>query len=335
MHKLDNQEILNKIDSKDLYHTIIHMPENVLKSYSMAKIINADKIAGNEKISKVVIFAAESTEAVEICRNAFSQFITIEVAITGSKQLITNSTLCIFADVSGKEVDMWFAKTAEKTNQIAIISTRNGSNDGIRQKYVWLDVEEEYSNYSAVAQIFFSCLKILEAYHLLPTQAAIAKSVTAHLITKAGAIAMAVPREMNFAKASAEIINNKIPIIIAVENKFQPLANRWNSTITHYAGYPAFCSSIEKMKRSFRTTLEVKGLEKEFIPIILDTMQCNENDRIRKNEFVKLLNELNIEFLEFYMEGKTYIEQIFSLLYLGDMISLYLAVLRDHDPSSV
>jgi glucose/mannose-6-phosphate isomerase len=35
------------------------------------------------------------------------------------------------------------------------------------------------------------------------------------------------------------------------------------------------------------------------------------------------------------VEGETVIEQVFSLIYLGDMISYYLAILQNVDPTSI
>jgi glucose/mannose-6-phosphate isomerase len=55
----------------------------------------------------------------------------------------------------------------------------------------------------------------------------------------------------------------------------------------------------------------------------------------RKNVMKNIFSNLGIEYLEFFVEGNSFIEQIFSLIYLGDMISFYLAILRKVDPTAI
>ena len=47
------------------------------------------------------------------------------------------------------------------------------------------------------------------------------------------------------------------------------------------------------------------------------------------------MTENGIEYLDFFVEGSSDVEKIFSLIYLGDMISYYLAVLNGEDPTRI
>ena len=80
---------------------------------------------------------------------------------------------------------------------------------------------------------------------------------------------------------------------------------------------------------------EVKGFENFFIPIILKKLNDEKKFQKRINAFKKILKKNNTEYLEFFVEGENLIEEIFSLIYLGDMISYYLAILQKVNPSSI
>ncbi|HOD54447.1 MAG TPA: SIS domain-containing protein, partial [Candidatus Cloacimonadota bacterium] len=59
----------------------------------------------------------------------------------------------------------------------------------------------------------------------------------------------------------------------------------------------------------------------------------NYEKRIRV--FKKLLNEQNIDYLEFFADGDIPLTKVFSLIYLGDMISFYLAILNQTNPTTI
>jgi len=55
----------------------------------------------------------------------------------------------------------------------------------------------------------------------------------------------------------------------------------------------------------------------------------------RLTAFKKLLTKQGIEYLEFFADGDNSMVRLFSLIYLGDMISYYLAIINDTNPTSI
>ncbi|HPR18029.1 MAG TPA: SIS domain-containing protein, partial [Candidatus Cloacimonadota bacterium] len=148
-------------------------------------------------------------------------------------------------------------------------------------------------------------------------------------------IAESVPAEMNLAKDTALHLNGKIPVIYSSFPELYPLAYRWKCQINENAKYPAFCHTFSELNHNEIEGWEVQGLEDKFLPIILGLMQEKPQIQKRKNIMKELFQKRNIEFLEFFAEGESLIEQIFSLIYLGDMVSYYLAILREVDPTEI
>ncbi len=138
---------------------------------------------------------------------------------------------------------------------------------------------------------------------------------------------------MNFAKQTAEQLVNKIPIIYAGEPLYSPLAYRWKCQINENAKYPSFHNTFPEMNHN-----EIEGWEaknKEMIPIFLAPFAQQEKYSKRVIAFKKLLIQHNFTYLDFLGEGDSTIEQLFSLVYLGDMISFYLAILLNVNPTTI
>jgi glucose/mannose-6-phosphate isomerase len=80
---------------------------------------------------------------------------------------------------------------------------------------------------------------------------------------------------------------------------------------------------------------ENKAFNKQFIPIFLSNLEESSDYSKRVRFFKELLMEEGVDYLDFYSEGESYIEKAFSLIYLGDMISYYLALLQEVDPTEI
>ena len=178
-------------------------------------------------------------------------------------------------------------------------------------------------------------MKILEAFKIIPEHTKQVRSVIANLVKKAGAIAESVPEEMNIAKFAAGKIEGKIPIIYTSNPQLAPLGYRWKCQFNENAKYPAFHHTLPEMNHNEIEGWEAEDLKERFIPIILSKFKEAPNYQKRINAFKDILQRSNIEFLEYFAEGSTLVEEIFSLIYLGDIVSFYLGILRDVNPTSI
>ena len=71
------------------------------------------------------------------------------------------------------------------------------------------------------------------------------------------------------------------------------------------------------------------------IVIILNDEQISERILKAIKSSVSILNEENIPVEQLWSRGKSLLSRIFSLIYLGDFTSFYLAILNKTDPTPV
>ncbi|KQC03663.1 MAG: hypothetical protein APR54_09265 [Candidatus Cloacimonas sp. SDB] len=340
MIDLDDLKIHKKIDKQGMYDKIIHLPEQILKAYNQAIIHNPDNYSGLDldQIDNVIICGmGGSAISGDIARSCFNAELPIEVVKDYVIPNINEGSLVVAISYSGntEETLSCLNYAAGKTKFISAITSGGKIREIVENKYFWIELETGMPPRSAIGMLFFSLVRILENFALIPEQRSSVKRIVAGLIKKAAALCVANPADKNIAKHSAGKIRGKIPLIYPASPDLIPLAYRWKCQINENAKYPAFFHTFPEMNHNEIEGWEHNGLNNNFIPVFLKRMQeKNEYDK-RLSAFKKILNQINIDYLEFYLEGQDLLEQIFSLIYLGDMISYYLAILEGTDPTEI
>lgn len=336
MNILNDLDRIEEIDNKDMYHNIIHMPEMVLMAYEL-KISYEKKIFEVEagSLNRVVVLG-NGTAALcgEIVKSAYDEKLAIEVVEGFDTPYLNENTLLILVDYYGsdKEFLTVLDKLKESPAQVAFISSRKDLVELSKNDYPNLIIPDDLSSRSAIAYNVFSIIKILEAYKLISNKAGVVVKTIANLINKAGAIAKVVPDSKNFAKSSAMRLQSKIPLIYASSPELKPLAKRWKQQFNNNSKIPAFWHSLPEIFENEVEGWQNVALNLNFMPIILNDFTMKEKYRTNISEFKAYLNTKEIEFMEFFVEGETPIEKLFSLIYLGDMMTFYLGILQEQNP---
>lgn len=334
---LDDLKMIRELDSEDMYHKIIHLPEQILDAYENAEVMNIE-IVSNRKIIKKIVICGMGGSAIsgDIAVSCF-QDLDIEVVKDYKIRHVDENTLVVILSYSGNtEESISCALQAKKQTSLLSGVTSGGMlADIFASENLWLKLKPDLPPRSAIGYLFFSLVKVLELFELISNQAEIVKKTVANLIYKANAISYNQPYEMNLAKLTAEQIGTKYPIIYATEPLFLPLANRWKSQINENAKFHAFFHTFPEMNHNeIEGWVELIGKQR-FIPIFLTKLSQDEHYSKRVMAVKKLFDKGNIDYLEFYTEGESTIEQLFSLLYFGDMLSFYMAILMKVNPTTI
>ncbi|MCX7661747.1 MAG: bifunctional phosphoglucose/phosphomannose isomerase, partial [Candidatus Omnitrophica bacterium] len=140
----------------------------------------------------------------------------------------------------------------------------------------------------------------------------------------------------NPAKLIAKKLFNKFVIIYTSSIHFDVCALRLKAQINENAKAPAWTGFFPEMNHN-----EIVGWQnlKRFFKnfIILNLKDQNMHPRILKRMWItkEILEEEGLEIIELNAEGNNLLSKIFSLIYIGDFISFYLAMLYGVDPTPV
>jgi glucose/mannose-6-phosphate isomerase len=140
--------------------------------------------------------------------------------------------------------------------------------------------------------------------------------------------------EDSLAKSIARRLNGTIPLL-AGAGLTTPIAYRWKTQINENAKLHAFAHELPELDHN-----EIVGWTGSdglgpFSQVFLDDSDTHPRTKARIDLTSKLIGDAAQDIIRVESRGRTTAERVFSLVLLGDLVSLYLAVLRGVDPGPV
>ncbi|MFQ6090593.1 MAG: bifunctional phosphoglucose/phosphomannose isomerase, partial [Candidatus Bipolaricaulia bacterium] len=144
-----------------------------------------------------------------------------------------------------------------------------------------------------------------------------------------------VPVEANRAKRLAGWLYRKIPVIYGVEGTTAAVALRWKTQINENGKQPAFWNSVPELCHNEIVALERADLLPHMRVVLLRSPLDHQQNQRRIEIMQELLEERGIDHEEVSVEADGKLLQLLSLVYLGDLVSVYLALQGGVDPTPV
>jgi len=132
-------------------------------------------------------------------------------------------------------------------------------------------------------------------------------------------------------EALSKKLKEKIPIIYASE-ALGPIAFRWKTQINENAKMPAYYNVFSEMNHN--EIAAYKSMDHKFSAVIIKDK--GDNSRIKKRmDICREIMEQYVEVEEVETQGEGLLARMFSVIYLGDYVSYYMALGNRVDPSPV
>ncbi|HEX6714920.1 MAG TPA: bifunctional phosphoglucose/phosphomannose isomerase [Thermoleophilaceae bacterium] len=138
--------------------------------------------------------------------------------------------------------------------------------------------------------------------------------------------------DQSYAKAIARAIEGRIPVVYGGRTT-AAVARRWRTQLNENSKLPAFYGDLPEAHHN-----EVVGwyhAEDALIGIVLETPHEYERMTYRFDVTADVMKAAGFEALRVDGAGESGTAQVMSLVLLGDLVSVYLAVLRGVDPTPV
>jgi glucose/mannose-6-phosphate isomerase len=189
----------------------------------------------------------------------------------------------------------------------------------------------------ALGYSLFPLLIVLAKIGIIKDQAGSIDDAIHNLIKlKDSGIGYKVPHKNNPAKKMAAEIFGKLPVIYASHDHIDAVVTRWRGQLAENSKTLSSGNLFPEMNHN-----EIVGWEnprkvlKECVAIIL--RDAADHPRISKRMDVtrKIFKRDKVKVLEVSSSGKELLARILSLVYIGDFVSFYLAILNGIDPTPV
>ena len=185
----------------------------------------------------------------------------------------------------------------------------------------------------AVAYMLVSALEVAALCGAGPRVAAeidVAAAHTGRLIREWGPDAP----EDSLAKTIARALEGTIPVI-AGSALTAPIAYRWKTQINENAKLPAFSHELPELDHNELVGWAGAAEVGDFSAVFLDDCDIHPRVKARITLTQEAVARTARQTFRVETRGETTVERVVSLVLLGDLVSLYMAILRDLDPSPV
>ena len=180
-----------------------------------------------------------------------------------------------------------------------------------------------------------SCLVILSRLGLIADPAPEVNRAAEWVRERTSEYALENPLASNPAKQLAAAIRGRIPVVCGSQDRLQVVAVRWCGQFSENAKQLAYASALPEMNHN-----EIMGWKHprailgKLTPIFLRDRDDHPRVGLRTEITRKLVGEVAAP-LEYWTQGKGWLERLLSLIMLGDYASVYLAFLNEEDPTPV
>jgi glucose/mannose-6-phosphate isomerase len=339
-------------DNSRMFDVLAGFGDQIEEAFGIGESINSNEIPAFAGITNGIICGmGGSAIGGDLLRSYLLYDSKIPISINRNYSLprfADSNTLAIISSYSGDtEETLSCYEEAEKRNcKIVCLSSGGKLSFIARSKNnLLISVPKGYQPRCAIAYSFFPLLVLVKKMGLIDESSpsppskgeigSIIKSVRKLVQTRAESYTKLDEKE-NQAMRIANLIKGRIPVVYSSSDILDVVNQRWRNQLEENAKTVAYGNFLPEMNHN-----EIVGWEtnpellKHFAVISLTDPDDHPRIRKRNQVTIDLISNLAGVMMELDGEGATLLERIFDLIYLGDWVSFYLAILNKVDPTPV
>lgn len=188
----------------------------------------------------------------------------------------------------------------------------------------------------ALGYLFFSLLFLFEKLALISSKDAEVEETIYNLHKETERFSTNSNISPNLPNHIAQTVYHTIPVIYTAVHYFASVPIRWRNQFNENSKVMAFSNVFPEMNHN-----EIMGWEgprqvnDRLCAIILRDVDESPRNQKRVNITKDILKQKEIPILEIFAEGNSRLARLFSLIYIGDWASYYLAMLNEADPIKI
>ena len=253
-------------------------------------------------------------------------------------EFVDKNSLVVVSSYSGDTEETVAAHLdAVKRKARVLCITTNGETMKIakRYKHPVIGTRKNYQPRAALGYSFFPLLVAFSRLGLLKNKN---KEITetVKLLRAEAAIYGDPEHKQNAPLKLAEQLRGKLPIIYAPNDKLDSVALRWQGQIAENAKRLAYGNVLPEMNHNELVGWKQSSdMLKRIHVIFLREKGTHKRVAVRTDITKSIVSPLAGGVSEVWSEGTSLLARIFSLVYFGDWMSYYLALLNNEDPTPV
>jgi len=341
---LDDIKEMRKIDKSNVLKLYMKTPDYCKQAIKLAKEKNIQRLIRRlERTPRNILVTGMGGSAIggEILREWLLDRIPIPIEVCKDYVLpayVNKDTLVFAVSYSGETEETLNAfLEAVKRGSLVVSITSGGHLQSFSEKLgvPCVKVQEGLAPRVAFPYLFFPLIPLLENFGILRSYEEEVEEAIGVLEKIRDENAQEVPLQENFAKKLAWELRDSVPIVYGFR-QYGAVARRLKSEFNENSKVPSFFDVFPELNHNEIMGWEsAEELTKTFSVLLIRDKE--EPPEIRQK--IELTKKLALhkakKTLEIHAKGKGKLAKMLSVMYLGDLTSVYLAILRGVDPIPV
>ncbi|MBN1872162.1 MAG: bifunctional phosphoglucose/phosphomannose isomerase [Candidatus Omnitrophica bacterium] len=339
---LESELEIKRLDKEDMLRLILDLDGQCREAKSIGLDFNITSIDPKEVKNIVFTGLGGSAIGADLIRSFTAQDIEIPVSVNRNYTLpnfIDKNTLVIASSYSGNTEETLSAFNIAKDKGARIIAiSSNGrleqlAHDG---NIPFIKVPKGYPPRCALAFSFIPVLIVLSRLGFIDAAEVHIEEVISILGDLKKDLGPGVPIEKNISKRIALALYQRFPVIYGANDYIDIAVTRLRGQLAENSKHLSSSHVFPEMNHN-----EIVGWDfpKEIIHsfVVIFLRDSGDHNRIaRRMDITRdILKEKGIDTIEIFSKGKGVLARMMSLVFTGDMISFYLALLNGIDPTPV
>jgi len=337
---LNNPEQLRKGDPGQMLEALAGLPQQCREAVKLAR---AKEISFTQTFQHVIVTGlGGSAIGGDFLRVYAGQKSRVPVMVNRDYQLplfAGEHTLVLAVSYSGNTEETLSAYEDAKAKGAALVALTSGGKlaekaqkDGVPLIIIPAGLQPR----AATGYLFIPSLIVLEKLGLVPPVTSDLEDMIETLEKMGQKLSIDIDETKNPAKQLAKLFYHKIPVIWGVSGTTETTAMRWKGQINENSKALAYFNVLPELNHNEIVGTEApEKLLKEVELVFLRTEDDHPRVQKRFDITKEIIGDRVSGVTEIWGEGKSLLARMFSLTYLGDYTSAYLALLYGIDPSPV
>jgi glucose/mannose-6-phosphate isomerase len=333
-------EEIYSIDTSNMYRLIKEFPAQVSEAIGIGE--SATTRINTRAIDQIVLCGlGGSAIGGDLLRSYLAAELEIPFLINRHYTLpkfVSSKSLVIISSYSGntEETNAAHREAIKRRAKMLCISS-NGKTEKLAQstKSPFIKVPGGLAPRAALGYSFFPLLIALTKMGLIKNKAREMKETVDILRKKSEEYGTLDPAG-NKALQLAELLHSRLGVIYSSTERFDAVNTRWQSQIAENGKSLTFGHVLPEMNHN--EIVGWKTLREQMREIQVLLLRDKDDHRRVQNRMditKAIIGEYNSRITEVWSEGSSLLARMFSLVYLGDWVSYYLAILHGEDPTPV
>lgn len=333
-------EIVKEYDQEGMLTLIETFPKQVQEAVEIGKKADLGNLAEQIKEINAIVFLGMGGSAIggDLVKAVLAKELKVPMLVNREYHIpafVNEKTLVIASSYSGNTEETISAlKEAMQKKAMIFCITTGGKIAEIAKAngLPLIIIPSGISPRAALGYSFFPILEVFCRLSLVADKNEDIKETVLLLRDMKNELSLSTPG--NKAQELAKDLQGRIPLIYGSEGFSGVVASRWKGQINENSKHVAFWNVFSELNHNETVGWENPQLTKEIHLVIL-----RDNEGLRMKKRIEVTTEIVKPHVhgitEVYSRGISDIARMFSLIYFGDYVSWYLAMLNEADPTPV